>query len=638
MADIKKYSLIEKLKSADDELDRSPSLLGMTMLTYPNYINAMRSTMFTGHLKQFLNLLQPQFPLVFTNNENTVGNQSNGYYKAPNDMVVYKRVNKFENLTDKPFVYSLFLYDTVKEEYDVKERKVCEDLTENFGFEYDNRVIDSVQEGDEIKAGTTLFKSTSYDDDMNYGYGRNVVVAYTSDPSTSEDAAIASRTFCKDMTTIETETIKFGLNDNQYMLDLYGDGDHYKPLPDLGEFVSDRLCVIRRKLNRQVLYDFKESSLHEVHEGDEIIYIDDNSRIIDYTIYNNSENNYDNSFYKQINKIYKSQTKYYKEIIKTCEEIIRSGKKYTQNVDYIYKRAKEMVDTEMKWRDGDNEFSNLKIFVTYERPVELTKGCKVVGRFGNKGVVSEIREDDEMPYTQDGRRVDLMFNLLAIINRTTSFLLYEMFINDCSYKLRQRMKELPTLEEKEAVLFDYVSILNKEQADKFYRDYKKKGKKYKEEYIQDAIDNGILIHQVPMWEDKAIFYKCQELWRKYNFGYDKLFVKKWGRTYPILTNYIVGEMYIMKLKQSDRRGFSARSTGALDNKSLPTRSFKSKSHTERTSSSCIRFKQSLNLYMVTYSTNSVNCWELLPGQSATKPLYRGRFNDYRKGSLREILK
>ena len=130
MADIKKYSLIEKLKSADEELDRSPSLLGMTMLTYPNYINAMRSTMFTGHLKQFLNLLQPQFPLVFTNNENTVGNQSNGYYKAPNDMVVYKRVNKFENLTDKPFVYSLFLYDTVKEEYDVKERKVCEDLTE----------------------------------------------------------------------------------------------------------------------------------------------------------------------------------------------------------------------------------------------------------------------------------------------------------------------------------------------------------------------------------------------------------------------------------------------------------------------------------------------------------------------------
>ena len=75
----------------------------------------------------------------------------------------------------------------------------------------------------------------------------------------------------------------------------------------------------------------------------------------------------------------------------------------------------------------------------------------------------------------------------------------------------------------------------------------------------------------------------------------------------------------MKLKQSDRRGFSARSTGAIDTKSLPTRSFKSRSHLERVSSSCIRFK-TLNHYIVIYSTNSVNCWELSMRQSAAKLL------------------
>ena len=59
----------------------------------------------------------------------------------------------------------------------------------------------------------------------------------------------------------------------------------------------------------------------------------------------------------------------------------------------------------------------------------------------------------------------------------------------------------------------------------------------------------------------------------------------------------------MKLKQSDRRGFSARSTGALDTKSLPTRSFKSKSHLERISSSCIRFGEyeSLNFSIAVLS-------------------------------------
>ena len=43
-----------------------------------------------------------------------------------------------------------------------------------------------------------------------------------------------------------------------------------------------------------------------------------------------------------------------------------------------------------------------------------------ITRYGNKSVVSEIRDDEDMPYTHDGRRVDLLLNLLAIINRTTA--------------------------------------------------------------------------------------------------------------------------------------------------------------------------------------------------------------------------
>jgi hypothetical protein len=70
---------------------------------------------------------------------------------------------------------------------------------------------------------------------------------------------------------------------------------------------------------------------------------------------------------------------------------------------------------------------------------------------------------------------------------------------------------------------------------------------------------------------------------------DDLYINKWGREYKMLTKYFIGEMYVLKLKQSDRRGFSARSTGAVDTKSLPTRSFKSRSHLEKISSSCIRF-------------------------------------------------
>lgn len=384
MAEVKKYSLVEELRKADEKLQYSPSLLGMTALSYPNYINAMRSTMFTSHLKQFLNLLEPDYPYIFTNNENLIGKYSHGYKLANHDLVVYKKVKKYDDIIDSDIMgdvrtYLLFVYDKETDSFDVEERKACENLTENFGYEYNNDYLDSLEEGDEIPAGTTLYKSTSYDDDMNYSYGRNALVAYTLDPFTSEDAAVISRSTCAKFTSIETEEIKISLNDNQYLLNLYGDKNNYVPLPPIGSKVSDILAVSRNKFNNQLLFDFKDSSLKEIHESDDIFWIDKNSEIIDYTIYNNSDKNYNNSFYTEINKISRSQKKYYKKVVNTCEEIINTGKEYSHKIDYIYKRALEFLDDEKKWRDGDNEFSNLKIVVTYERHVPLAKGCKLTG-------------------------------------------------------------------------------------------------------------------------------------------------------------------------------------------------------------------------------------------------------------------
>ena len=79
---IKKFSLIDSLKKADAELTGSPSLLGITALTYPNYVSSMRANMYTNHVKQCMTLLHPDVPYLFTNNENTVGKYSSGYKKA----------------------------------------------------------------------------------------------------------------------------------------------------------------------------------------------------------------------------------------------------------------------------------------------------------------------------------------------------------------------------------------------------------------------------------------------------------------------------------------------------------------------------------------------------------------------------
>lgn len=395
MPELQKYSLREELEKADEKYQGSLSLLGMTALTMPNSVNSMRSVMFTSHLKQFLNLQNPEFPYVFTNAENLVGKYSSGY-KSVSDhkCVVFRKVAKFDEILDEPNIYKLFIFDKKTNKYEVITRKSVEDLTENFGFEYNNEVIDSLEEGDIIDPGTVLFKSTSYDEDMNYAYGRNVRVMYTLDPYTSEDAAVVSKSLANEFTSIETEVISIGLNDNDYFINLHSDDKDakesytlipdkkgkYKPLPEIGEVISGHLAAIRRQFNNQLLYDFKGSTLNEIHEGDLVYYIGNNNQVIDYTIYNNNEEIVDNSFTEQINKYLKGQNKYYKEILETCEEIMASGFEYSRDIDYLYKRAKEMLDKEKKWKEGDSAFSNMVIEITVKKVVPLAKGQKITGK------------------------------------------------------------------------------------------------------------------------------------------------------------------------------------------------------------------------------------------------------------------
>lgn len=599
-SEIQKYSMREELKKADQKYQGSLALLGMTALTFPGYINSMRSTMFTSHLKQFVNLLEPEYPLVFTNAENVVGKYSNAYKRVKHKCKVYKKIAKFEDILDEPLTYKLFIFDEKTKKFDVITRKVCEDLTENFGFDYNNEEIDKYDDGDIIPADTVLYKSTSYDEDMNYAYGRNVNVMYTLDPFTSEDAAKASKSLAKALSSIETEVITIGLNDNDYFINLQGENEtwslvpdkkgKYKPLPEIGEVVSGHLAAIRRQFNNQLLYDFKADSLNKIQDGDVVYYIGNGNQVIDYTIYNNNENVVDTVFSKQINKYLRSQNEYYRKIFDTCVEIIQSGYEYSREIDYLYKRSKEMLDDKKKWKENDKAFSNMVIKITVRKVRPLTKGQKLTGRYGNKSVISEILDDEDMPFTEDGRRVDLMLNLLAIINRTTSFPLFEMMINSITYQIRKRMAATTDYKEKEKLLFDIIYQLNEDQHDKMWKEYLEMSEDEKKDCIDEAIENGIYIHQNPLWETKPIFYRLRDILEKYPWlSADNVYIRKWGRTYKTLQKAWIGQMYIIKLKQSPVRGHSVRSTGALDTKGLPTRSYRSRSHLEQYSGTPIRF-------------------------------------------------
>lgn len=605
MPDVQKYSLIDLLNEIDKKYTGSPALLGMSGLTYPSYINSMRVLMFTAHTKQYLTPLKPEFPFLFTGMENVVGENSDAFKKAKHDLEVYRKIEKYGDILEEPNTYLLFVFDKKKEKYDLIIRKDTEDLTENFGFQYNNEVIDSFDEGDTIASGTILYKSSSYDEDMNYAYGKNVCTMLTLDPYTTEDAAEVSESLHNEFTSIETETITIGLNDNDYLLNIYGDKETYKPLPDIGESFDGILAAVRKLFKNQMLFDFNDKNLRRINDSDMVFSNPGRNEVIDIEIFSNNDERIETPFMEQINRYLDSQTKFYKEVIKTCEEIMDSGYKFSNEIRYWYKRAQEMINIDpfnssvpRKWKEGDKAFSNIIINVQIKKVAPLAVGYKIAGRFGNKSVISKVVSDDEMPFTADGRRVDLKINLLALINRTTGELIIELVATSIAYQIRRKMKELKTMDKKVKLLFDFLYEWNEEQYSYMKKDFDSMDKKEQKAWIEDTIENGIYLNQPPLWESKPVFYRIKDILQKFPFLQpEDVYINKFGRKVKTLSKRWIGYMYTIKLKQTDRRGFSSRSTGAIDTKSLPTRSYKSKSHTEKYSSTAVRFGEFETLAM-----------------------------------------
>lgn len=642
MAEIQKCSLKDSLMKADKELQGSLSLLGMSGMTASGHINAMRTTMFTAHLKQFVNLINPECPRIFTSMENVVGTHSNSYkilssrirnntkvvnfdtdddgnyidtepvvedkpQKDFDDYEIIEKIVKFDDIIEHPQIYSLIVKNKRTGEYDIVTRSPVEDLTENFGYLYNNEVIDSFDEGDTIPKGTVLYKSTSYDEDMNYRYGLNAYTCYTLDPFTSEDAAVVSESFAKRCVSIQSEEYSINMNDNDYLLNIYGDKNEYKVFPNIGEHADDVLCALRRMESSRLLYDFKDKNLRQIMDQDKVYSLDYESEIIDITIYNNNDELEDTPFTHQIMRYLKSQNKYYKRLYKICKKIVESGEPFTQDIDYTLKRSSEMIDNDKKWKEGDSAFSNMVIKINVIQRSELRPGQKITGRCGNKSVISKILPDEEMPYipqTDENGNViydengnplvkhyiEVKENLLGIINRTTSSPLQEMMETSINEQIIDHMKTLKSYKEKEIVFFDALKIYS----DKEYAHYKKmydaEDSKGKKKFIDMVIEQGMYIHDEPLWSPVATFYRIDNLFKRFDFlKQSPIYVNKNGIAERCLRDVWPGQMYIMKLKQSDRRGFSARATGAINRRELPTRSYKSRSHLERVSGTAIRF-------------------------------------------------
>lgn len=402
---------------------------------------------------------------------------------------------------------------------------------------------------------------------------------------TIEDAIVVSDVFAKSFISTEVEVVPVSINDNNILGNIYGDDENYKCFPDIGEdIVNTELCVRKIVNNSQILFDMKSSNLKKNTASDKPFWVTGGGTVVDIDIYCNKERHEipETRYNKQLLKYIDMDIAFHQEIYDETQALIDSGANVSLNLKDWNKRSRELLlkgEDGYKIKDENNSVpSGIKIYFTVKRKVGLYKGQKLVGRYGNKGVISEIRPVKKMPHFGNGEVVHVFFDSLGVPGRLNIFQLYEQTITAQARQIKEHLKTLTDVKEKERILFTFLRIYNEEHADFVEADYRAecKTKKQKEKYFTDFIEvYGIFVHIEAFWHKKLMWDSVNEVYDTFDFfkPYRVYFwqedTQRW--THQIKDEYI-GTMYLMKMKQSSKKGLSIRSTGPVNNYGLPDKS------------------------------------------------------------------
>ncbi len=92
-----------------------------------------------------------------------------------------------------------------------------------------------------------------------------------------------------------------------------------------------------------------------------------------------------------------------------------------KEIDAVYKRKKYNVTIGDELPAGIIQLA--KVFIAKKRKVKV--GDKMAGRHGNKGIVSRIVREEDMPFLEDGSPVDIVLNPLGVPSRMNLGQIYE---------------------------------------------------------------------------------------------------------------------------------------------------------------------------------------------------------------------
>jgi len=202
----------------------------------------------------------------------------------------------------------------------------------------------------------------------------------------------------------------------------------------------------------------------------------------------------------------------------------------------------------------------VKVYIATKRKLKV--GDKMAGRHGNKGIVSNIVPEMDMPYLESGETVDIVLNPLGVPSRMNIGQILEVHLGLAGRRLGQQIKDLmeqkqgewlKDLREKMIKIADVAKLMNAKEFLSTMND---------DELLEYARDwsKGVRF-ATPIFEGTTEdeFKKLFELAKIDSDGKTVLYDGRTGE--PMKERVNVGVMYMLKLHHLVDEKVHARSTG-----------------------------------------------------------------------------
>lgn len=502
-------NFMEDLEENIERIDHKEEILGKGLCQpFVDCNSGSRKLMFSIHIEQSLPLINPEVPFVMTGYEQGFSDRSSSIIKADADYEVVGKISKFK---DNPqHHYYLILRNMTNNRLNVIERKEYTYSTETYGYAYDTTVLDNLDISYEVPKGEMLRRSTAYDQAMNPANVVNLLSTYVATDVTMEDSMWISESAQKKLSSRLYKRITVNINDNDILLNLMGDPDHYKSFPMIGEEIKGGiLCAVRRENGPESLFTQQVEMLRTILMSDDK-YTPGDGTVIDLDIHcNNPEmlkQKYSNS---QVLYCYNDHIRFITEFVETVDKLMGQYSLTEKDLEFelgkMYYNFKEELNG-AQFRSQKVYNGTILEFIVKEVNVPSI-GDKLANRYGGKGVIAKILPDDQMPYLAlTNEHVEVLINSSTCVNRENIGQFHELSLTHVGKCITDLIK-LGYFDTDEAFheIIKFLSFCSPKEAKELAESLNVLTAEDKDVFLQSILDSGNIIMSIePMTESMSI--------------------------------------------------------------------------------------------------------------------------------------